>query len=354
MPRRRATPRGARLADIARAVDGTLTGSGAAVIADLRSLDDAGPRDLTYVATERAFPDARRSRAAAFLVARRVPQLDRPQIVVANPAYAAACVVQRFFTAPYRARGIARPIARGRGVIIGPHPSIWPFVTLGARVRLGARVTLYPGVFIGDDCTLGDDTVVYPSATVLAGCRLGSRVIVGSGSVIGSDGFGFVPHGGRHHKVPQRGGVVIEDDVELGANVTVDRATYGHTVLGRGAKIDDQVHVAHNVTVGEHAILVAQVGIAGSTTVGKHVVMGGQVGVSDHLRIGDGAMIAAKSGVVADVEAGVQLSGIPARPHLEAARAVVALRHLPALRQRVRELERRVADLEARRARPAP
>jgi UDP-3-O-[3-hydroxymyristoyl] glucosamine N-acyltransferase len=233
-------------------------------------------------------------------------------------------------------------------VIIGGDPSIWPFVTLGARARLGDRVTLYPGVFIGDDCTLGDDVVVYPSATVLPRCRIGSRVIIGSGSVIGSDGFGFVLHEGRQHKVPQRGGVVIEDDVELGANVTIDRATHGQTIIGRGTKVDDQVHVAHNVTVGEHAILVAQVGIAGSTTVGKYVVMGGQVGVNDHISIGDGAMIAAKSGVVGNVEAGAQVSGIPALPHVESARAAVALRHLPAMRQRLRELERRLADLEAR------
>jgi UDP-3-O-[3-hydroxymyristoyl] glucosamine N-acyltransferase len=353
MPARRAAPRGARLEAIARAVKGALAGSGSALITDLKSLEEAGSSDLTYVVADRSLPAAGRSRAAAFLVARRVPELGRPQIVVPNPAYAAACVVQRFFTAPYRPRGIARPLARGLGVSIGADPSIWPFVTLGKRVRLGDRVTLYPGVFIGDDCTLGDDTIVYPSATVLPRCRIGARVIIGSGTVIGSDGFGFVTHEGRHHKIPQRGGVTIEDDVEVGANVTIDRATHGQTVIGRGTKIDDQVHVAHNVAVGEHAILIAQVGIAGSSTVGRYVVMGGQVGVNDHIQIGDGAMIAAKSGVVGDVEAGAQLSGIPAVPHLEAARAAVALRRLPDMRQRLRELERRLGKLEAQ-SRRAP
>ena len=147
--------------------------------------------------------------------------------------------------------------------------------------------------------------------------------------------------------------MTIEDDVEVGANVTIDRATHGQTVIGRGTKIDDQVHVAHNVTVGEHAILVAQVGIAGSTAVGRYVVMGGQVGVNDHIQIGDGAMIAAKSGVVGDVEAGARLSGIPAVPHLEAARAAVALRRLPDMRQRLRDLERRLGKLEAQ-SRRAP
>ena len=317
------------------------------MVTDLKNLEDAGVGDLTYVTAERALPAALRSRAAAFLVARPFPELPRPQIVVANPAYAAACIVQRFFTAPYRPRGIGRPLARGRGVIVGADPSIWPFVTLGDRVRLGNRVTLYPGVFIGAECTLGDDTVVYPGATILPRCRIGARVIVGSGAVIGSDGFGFVMHQGRHHKIPQRGGVVIEDDVELGANVTIDRATHGQTVIGRGTKIDDQVHVAHNVQVGAHAILVAQVGIAGSTTVGNYVVMGGQVGVNDHVRIGDGAMIAAKAAVAGDVESGARLAGIPAVPLLEAARSAAALRHLPEMRRRLRELERRLSVLEA-------
>jgi UDP-3-O-[3-hydroxymyristoyl] glucosamine N-acyltransferase len=351
MPRRRTAARGATLEDIARAVGGGLSGPGSLVVADLKSLEEAGPDDLSYVVSDRLVPAAHRSQAAAFLVARPVAALDRPQVVVANPAYAAARVVEQFFTAPYRPRGIGRPIARGRGVVIGADPSIWPFVTLGDRVQLGARVTLYPGVFVGDDCTVGDASVVYPGATILPRCHLGARVVVGSGTVIGSDGFGFVTHGGRHHKIPQRGSVIVEDDVELGANVTIDRATHGQTVIGRGTKIDNLVHVAHNVTVGEHAILVAQVGIAGSTAVGAYVVMGGQVGVNDHVRIGDGAVISAKSGVVGDVEAGARMSGIPALPHLEAARAHAALRRLPDLRRRLRHLEQRLGALEAERAR---
>jgi UDP-3-O-[3-hydroxymyristoyl] glucosamine N-acyltransferase len=355
MPRRRQAPRGVRIEDIARAIDGVLSGSRSAAIADLKSLEDAGPDDLAYVVDDRFLPLARRSRAGALLVNRPLPAFDRPQIAVANPAYAAIRVVARFFTKPYRPRGVAAPITRGRAVVIGAEPSIWPFVTLGDHVCLGARVTLYPGVFVGDDCTLGDDTIVYPNVTIFPRCRIGARVIISSGTVIGSDGFGYVQHEGRHHKIPQRGEVVIEDDVELGANVTVDRATYGQTVIGRASKIDNQVHIAHNVSIGEHTILVAQVGIAGSTTVGKHVVMGGQVGVADHLRVGDGAMIAASAGVVRDVAAGERLSGAPALPHREAIRAYTALRRLPELRQRLRELERRVASLEGGAAtRPSP
>ncbi len=359
MPRRRPPPPGVKLEEIARAVDGTLTGPAATVVTDVKSLEEAGPRDLAYVAGERFLDGAQRSRAAAFLVTRLLTALDRPQIVVGNPAYAAARVVARFFTEPYRPRGVGEPGARGRDVVIGPDPSIWPFVTLGDRVRLGARVTLHPGVFIGDDCTLGDDTVVHPNVTVLSRCRIGARVIIFSGTVIGSDGFGYVLHEGRHHKIPQRGGVVVEDDVELGANVTIDRATYGQTVIGRGTKIDNQVHIAHNVTIGEHTILVAQVGIAGSTTVGKYVIMAGQAGVIDHLRIGDGAMIAAGAGVHRDVAAGERVSGAPAIPADEFARVYAALRRLPRMRQRLHELERQVAALESdgtrlKRSRPVP
>jgi UDP-3-O-[3-hydroxymyristoyl] glucosamine N-acyltransferase len=171
-------------------------------------------------------------------------------------------------------------------------------------------------------------------------------VVIFSGTVIGSDGFGYIQHEGRHYKIPQRGEVVIEDEVELGANVTIDRATHGQTVIGRATKVDNQVHIAHNVTIGEHTLLVAQVGIAGSTAVGRRVVMGGQAGVADHLRIGDGAMIAASAGVARDVPAGERVSGTPALPHAEAVRAYTALRHLPELRQRLRELERRVGSLE--------
>jgi UDP-3-O-[3-hydroxymyristoyl] glucosamine N-acyltransferase len=353
-PRRREAPRGARLEDIARVVEGRLTGLGTTVVADLKSLEEAGTNDLSYIVADRFLSAARRSRAAAFLVSRHLPDVDRPQIVVANPAYAAVRVVERFFVRPYQPRGIAAPIARGHKVVIGADPSIWPFVTLGDRVRLGQRVTLYPGVFIGDDCAVGDDTIVYPCAVILARCRLGSRVIVGSGTVIGSDGFGFVTHEERHHKISQRGGVVIEDDVEMGANVTIDRATYGQTVIGRGTKIDNQVHVAHNVTVGEHTILVAQVGIAGSTTVGKHVMIGGQVGVSDHVRVGDRAMIAASSGVGRDVGMGERVSGTPALPHEEWVRVYGALRRLPDLRGRLLDLERRLAALEEKKARRSP
>jgi UDP-3-O-[3-hydroxymyristoyl] glucosamine N-acyltransferase len=181
---------------------------------------------------------------------------------------------------------------------------------------------------------------------VREGCSLGARVIVHSGTVIGADGFGYVQHQGRHHKIPQLGGVSIEDDVELGANVTIDRATFGRTLVKQGTKVDNLVQIAHNVTVGEHCILVAQVGVAGSTTIGRHVMIGGQAGLSDHLTIGDQVLIAAKSGVNRSVESNQIVGGIPAMPREKALRVQGAIFQLPELKQLVRDLEARVTTLE--------
>ena len=343
-------PRAVPLSAIAAAVDGRLVGA-EAMIGGVSSLDEAGAGDLAYVDGDRFIEAARASRASAFVVGDAIAEIPRPQVVVANPRYAFVRVVERFFTSPRRPRGIAAEVMRGVDVEIGPDASIWPFVTLGDRVRLGARVTLYPGVFVGDDAVVGDDSILHPNVTVREGCVIGRRVLIHSGAVLGSDGFGYVQHEGRHHKLPQLGGVVIEDDVELGANVTVDRATFGRTVIGRGTKVDNLVQIGHNVTIGPHSILVAQVGIAGSTRLGSHVVVGGQAGLADHLEIGDRVMIAAQAGVIRNVTEGQIVSGAPAVPHDVSLRTQALLMRLPQLRQQLRELAERVRVLESR---PAP
>jgi UDP-3-O-[3-hydroxymyristoyl] glucosamine N-acyltransferase len=286
------------------------------------------------------------SQAEAFLVSHPIPELKRPQLVVADPAYGFVCLAQRFLTEPYRPRGIAQEAICGVDVQIGPDPSIWPNVTLGDRVKIGARVTLYPGVFIGSDSMVGDDCLLYPNVVVREGCTIGSRVILHSGTVIGSDGFGYVQHEGRHHKIPQLGGVIVEDDVELGANVAVDRATFGQTIIKRGTKVDNLVQIAHNVTVGEHTILVAQVGIAGSTSIGHHVMIGGQAGLADHVRVGDSVMIAARSGVNRNVESQEVVGGAPVMPYEVFLKSHALIARLPELRQQLRELKERVQVLE--------
>lgn len=343
------TSRPIRLDDISRAIDGRVVGSSDATVSGISSLAEAGPEDLGYVASDRYIKAAIDSQAAALIVRREIPELSRPQILATNPAYAFARIAEMFFVAPFQSRGVSEQIARGEGVVIGEQASIWPFVTLGDQAYIGARVTLYPGVFIGDDAVIGDDSVLYPNVTVRERCRIGSRVIIHSGTVIGSDGFGYVQHEGRHHKIPQLGIVCIEDEVELGANVTVDRATFGRTVIKRGTKVDNLVQVAHNVSIGEHSILVAQVGIAGSTRLGHHVIVGGQAGLADHLEIGDQVMIAARSGVNRSLTGNQIVSGAPVMPHEVAMKAMAVIPRLPELRQQVRNLEQRVQDLEGKR-----
>ena len=333
-------------------VGGELIGSPDATVSDIASLDQAGPEDLTFLTSGRHLKHPHNAAIGALLVGKRLPGVTFPQIVVDNPAYAFARAAQQFFARPARKRGIAPEVIRGEDVTIGPDGSIWPGVVLGDRVSIGARVILYPGVFIGDDTIIGDDALLYPNVVVREGCRLGNRVIVHSGTVIGSDGFGYVQYQGRHQKIPQLGGVLIEDDVELGANVTVDRATMGNTIIKRGTKIDNLVQIAHNVIVGEHNILVAQVGIAGSTTLGRYVMVGGQAGLADHLHIGDQVMIAAKSGVTRSLEPNQIVSGAPVMPHATFLKAQAVIPQLPELRQRVRELEERLATLERLRPRP--
>jgi UDP-3-O-[3-hydroxymyristoyl] glucosamine N-acyltransferase len=336
------------LREISQVVGGEIIGDPETAISGVSSLEEARPGDLVYVEADRLRKIALQSKAAAFVVKRPLSEVGRPQIIVSQPNYALALIVERFFIPRYAPRGIAQQIVRDADVEIGPEVSIWPFVTLGARARIGARVTLYPGVFIGEDASVGDDSILYPNVTVRERCAVGRRVIIHSGAVIGSDGFGFVEHEGRHQKVPQIGSVVIEDDVELGANVAVDRATFGETVIKRGTKVDNLVHIAHNVTVGEDSILIAQVGIAGSTRLGSHVVVGGQAGIVGHLKIGDRVMIAAQSGVARDLDEGLVVSGSPAIPRDQWTKTQAVLPRLPELRARIREMEKRLGKIEAR------
>ncbi len=334
------------LLQIQRLVGGTLHGRGETMVVGLSGITEATGQDLAFINNDKALKQPERIRAGALLIHRHVPDLPAAQLVVPNPLLAFAQVAQTFFVRPYASQGVASHITKGTGVSIGADPSIWPYVTLGDGVTLGARVTLYPGVFVGAGSTIGDDSVLYPNVVIREGCTLGARVIVHSGSVIGSDGFGYVQHEGRHHKIPQLGGVLIEDDVELGANVTVDRATLGQTVIKRGTKIDNLVQIAHNVTIGEHAIVVAQVGIAGSTTIGRHVMIGGQAGLADHIQVGDQVMIAARAGVNRSLEANQIVSGAPVMPHETWMKAQAVVPRLPELRHQVRSLEQRVANLE--------
>jgi UDP-3-O-[3-hydroxymyristoyl] glucosamine N-acyltransferase len=218
--------------------------------------------------------------------------------------------------------------------------------TVGARAKIGARSILGPGVFVGADAVLGEDCRLHANAVVADGCRVGSRCILQPGAVVGSDGFGYVWDGQRHRKIPQVGIVRLEDDVEVGANAAIDRATLGETVVGRGTKIDNLVQVGHNVVIGEHSLLCGQAGIAGSSRIGRRVTLAGQAGVADHVTIGDGAIATAQSGIVtgATIEPGALVSGMPAAPHREFLKRAAWVAKLPELARRLEALERRLAE----------
>lgn len=342
------------LSTIADFIQGHIVGDHSFPITGASGLEEASPGDIVFVMDDRLLSQARKSKAGAFVVHRSMADCSAPQIVVSHPAQAFAKLVHHFFVPPKAPRGIAEQICRGDQVQIGTDPSIWPQVTLGHQVHIGDRVTIYPGVYIGEEAVIGDDCILYPNVVIREGMTIGNRVVIHSGTVVGSDGFGYVQDQGQHCKVPQIGTVVIEDDVEIGANVTIDRATFGETRIRRGTKIDNLVQIAHNVVVGENSILVAQVGIAGSTTLGHHVMVGGQVGIADHLHIGNQAMIAAGAGVHKNVEPGQIVSGMPALPHETSLKAHVVIARLPEMRQQVRDMEQRLKKLETAKPSPLP
>jgi UDP-3-O-[3-hydroxymyristoyl] glucosamine N-acyltransferase len=339
---------------IAALLNGTLIGPSGIVITGAAGLTDAKPSDISFVYGEAAHKDALASRAGVLLTAGHIPNLRHPQIVVAHPALAMTKVVNGFFAAKLHEVGFSNLAYLGKGVTLGAGVSVWPFVTLADGVSIGKETRLYPGVFVGECSLIGDNCVLYPNVTVREGVTIGNRVIIHPGAVIGSDGFGYLQHDGRHHKIPQIGTVVIEDDVELGANVTVDRATFGTTRIRRGTKVDNLVQIAHNVEIGEHNILVAQVGIAGSSRTGHHVVIGGQAGIADHITVGHQVMAAARCGISRDIGDGEVIAGFPAMPHKAWLRSMGVFAKLPELRQQLRDIESRLTTLTKARSARSP
>jgi len=338
--------RTATLDELAALVGGKVEGDGALRIRGISSLEEAGEGEITFLAELKHRARLEKTRASAAIVPLNLPPFPRPLIRTPNP-YLAYAKVQAFFQSREgHPRGVDPRAFVGQGVQIGRDVSIFPFVFVGDGCELGDRVTLYPGVCLGESVRVGEDSILYPNVVVMDRCLVGKRVILHPGTVIGSDGFGFARDGARYVKIPQVGIVVIEDDVEMGANCAVDRAAMGKTWIQRGVKVDNLVQIGHNVTVGEDTLLVAQVGIAGSTRIGNRVVLGGQVGVVGHVQIGDGVMIGAQAGVGQDADPGQILSGSPAFPHREWLRAQAAFRKLPEMKRALDELERRMKELE--------
>lgn len=316
------------IVDIVAFVGGRYGGPHELALTGVGTLADAAPDQLAFLSNPKYAPQLAATRAGAVLVANEIDGDDPRFIRVGNPYFAVAAVVSRWFAARPAPQGISPLSAIASSATIGVNVAVGPFTTIGDNVVIGDNVTIYGHVAIEPDCVIGDGTIMYPHVTLYHGSKIGQRCILHGGVVIGADGYGFATEGGRHHKIPQIGIVRIEDDVEIGANSTIDRAALGETVIGEGTKIDDLVMIGHNVRVGKHCLLIAQVGIAGSTELGDYVVAAGQTGFSGHLKIGSGAQVAAKSAVLRDVDAGVKVMGSPAVPFREFARREGALRRL--------------------------
>lgn len=335
------------LSEIAKLIDGEVVGDSSIEVTGISGIKEAREGDLTFLANSRYAPLLSQTHASAIITSKEFSFTGKPIIRTENPSLAFAKVVS--FVSPETGRhpqGIHPTALVGKGVSLGEGVALGAYVVVEDAARIADRTVVYPGCFIGRDSIIGKDCVIYPNVSIRERTTIGDRAIIHSGTVIGSDGFGFVNIEGRHQKIPQLGSVEIQDDVEIGANVTIDRARFDKTVIGRGSKIDNLVQIAHNVVIGENSIIVAQAGISGSTIIGNNVTLAGQSGLVGHISVGDGAIVAAQAGVTKSVASHSVVSGYPARTHNEARKVNACLQRLPELYELVMELKKRVTELE--------
>ena len=329
--------------EIAKQIGGEVCGDGGTLLNGFAPADSARPGDLTFAENENYFARAEQSAATAIIADKKFSSSKKILIQVENPRVAFAKTLAIFYPEKNFSVGIHPSAVIAKSAHIDSSAHVGPHCVVGERVKIGARAILQGNNFVGDDSQLDDDANLFPGVTIYPRSKVGHRVRIHANSVIGSDGYGYVQDGAIHRKIPQIGNVIVGDDVEIGACVTIDRGALGSTVIGKGTKIDNLVMVAHNVQIGEHCLLVAQVGIAGSSKIGNYVVLAGQVGVAGHLKIGDRTVIAAQGGVSNDVPANEKLWGTPATPIMDWKRQLAAMRHLPELLKRVAELEKKLA-----------
>ncbi len=334
------------LQEIAGYLGGTVTGDPFIPIRDLKGIDEAEPGDITFIANPKYRDRLETTRASAVLVTPGTESPEKNLVIVDDPYAAFGRLLQWFYPQDAPAPGISPRAHVDGDAFVSPEAVVYPGVYVGPRARIDRQVVLHPGVFIGPDVAVGEGSVLHPNVVVYRRCIIGRRVILHGGVVVGGDGFGFAQPGQTNAKIPQVGFVQIDDDVEVGANTTIDRGTLGKTWIQRGAKIDNLVQIAHNVVVGERAIIVSQVGISGSTKIGAGVIIGGQAGLVGHIAIGDGTMIAARAGIHEDVPAGQIVSGAPHMPHREWLRMVAVMPRLPEMRKTLNALTRRMEDIE--------
>ncbi len=334
------------LARIAEVVNGEIKGDRNKNISGVAPFDDASGDEITFAGNAKFLKKIDETDAGAIIVPRDFQASTKNILQVDNPQLAFAMVLNLFYPHLKPKPGISPHAYIGKNFACGREASIDPFAVIGNNVTVGHRIALSPNVFVGDNVVMGNDVKIHPNVTILERCTIGNRVIIHAGTVIGSDGFGFVPDGKKYYKIPHTGIVRIDDDVEIGAGNTIDRATFGKTWIKRGVKTDNLVHIAHNVTVGENSVLVAQVGISGSVTIGKNAILAGQAGVAGHLTIGDNVTIGAQAGVAKSLSGDKIMSGSPAITHRLWLRVQRILPRLPELKKKLEDIEKRLKKIE--------
>ena len=335
------------LEEIAKLIDGEVIGDKDTVITGVCGIKEAKKGDITFVANPKYLHLAQTTKASAVIISRDVSIEEKPAIRTDSPSLAFTKILSlissartKHFSGVHPTAIVDKKVKLGKDVAIGPH------AVIEEGVEIGDKTIVYPNCFIGQGAKIGKGVLIYPLVSIRERVSIGNNVIIHSGTVIGSDGFGFATVKGVHHKIPQIGTVVIEDNVEIGANVTIDRARFDKTVIGSGTKIDNLVQIAHNVCIGKNCIIVAQVGVSGSTLIGKDVVLAGQAGLVGHISVGDGAVVAAQSGVSKSVPANTMVFGYPAKPHNIARRVNACVQRLPELYKKIQGLEKKIEGLE--------
>lgn len=331
--------------ELAAFLGGMVIGNGDAVIEDVKGLAEAGRQDITF-AVDPYTEYLLQVHAGAVIVEKEVPAGDNTLVVVENPRLAFSQLLVLFHPRQSVASGIHPTAIIDDSAVIGKDTAVMAYAVIGKNVKIGDHCTIYPSVFIGDNVTIGSGTTIYPGAVIHENCVLGQRDVIRAHAVIGGEGFGFATENGKHTRIPQIGNVEIGDDVEIGACTCIDNATLGSTKVARGTKVDNLVHLGHNVEIGEDCFIIAQTGIAGSTKAGNHVIFAGQTGCTGHITIGDNAVFAGKTGITGNIKGGQVYAGFPARPHMEWSRTQVYLKHLPEMAKTIKALEKKIAELE--------
>lgn len=335
------------LKELAEYLGGSVRGDETCRISGLASLETARADQITFLANPKYASKVADTGAGAVLMAPGGESFGRNTIDVSNPYLAFAKLLSLFYVQPQSPVGVMPEACIGIGVSLGEDVSIYPGAVISDNVTLGDRCVIHPGVVLYAGVTVGDDTTIHANVVIRERCRVGNRCVLQPGVVIGCDGFGYAPDGSSYYPIPQIGIVVLEDDVEVGANTCIDRAALEVTLIKRGTKLDNLVQVAHNCQIGEDCMIVSQVGISGSTKIGNHVTLAGQVGVAGHLTIGDNVIVGAQSGVPSSLSANAGYSGTPVLPHKDWLKSMAVVANLPDLRKTVATLEKRIASLEA-------